>query len=226
MGLRGAARPLLHQCFHGAPSQAVAPDWRLSVYCGGKNGFAASSAALSGTASCASTRRTVVAKAETRWRGATAAARSWLRREVVPSIATRSAFPGQLSRTQSAKAAAKRPGLIRFIRMVSQRSPGDAVLVGQVPAQEGEIGRPPGGDILVIVAVGEVAANDQKLGSRERMKDSAEADAEAGTHGGRFRRTGRLHRHDDRSRTDDRQRRLLEAERRIGELEKMLEKSG
>ena len=55
--------------------------------------------------------------------------------------------------------------------MVSQRSPGDAVLVGQVPAQEGEIGRPPGGDILVIVAVGEVAANDQKLGSRERMKD-------------------------------------------------------
>ena len=31
---------------------------------------------------------------------------------------------GQLSRTQSAKAAAKSAGLIRFIRMVSQRSPG------------------------------------------------------------------------------------------------------
>jgi hypothetical protein len=39
-------------------------------------------------------------------------------------MATRSAFPGQLSRTQPAKAAAKSAGLIRFIRMVSQRSPG------------------------------------------------------------------------------------------------------
>ena len=86
--------------------------------------MAANSFALSGTASWASTRRAVVAKAETRWSGAAPAPRSWLRREVLPSIATRSAFSGQLSQTQPAKAAANRPGLIRFIRMVSQRSPG------------------------------------------------------------------------------------------------------
>ena len=87
-------------------------------------GIAASSFALSGTASWASTRRAVVAKAETRCSGAAPWLRSWLRREVLPSIATRPAFSGQLSRTQAAKAAAKSAGLIRFIRMVSQRSPG------------------------------------------------------------------------------------------------------
>ncbi len=86
--------------------------------------MAASSLALSGTASWASTRRAVVAKAETRCRGPAPAARSWLRREVLPSMATRDAFSGQLSRTQAAKAAEKRPGSMRFIRMVSQRSPG------------------------------------------------------------------------------------------------------
>lgn len=86
--------------------------------------MAASSLALSGTASCASTSRAVVAKAETRCSGAPPALRSWLRREVFPSIATRPALSGQISRTQSVKAALKSAGLIRFIRMVSQRSPG------------------------------------------------------------------------------------------------------
>ena len=82
------------------------------------------SLALSATASCASTSRSVVAKAETRCSGAVPALRSWLRREVLPSMATRSAFSGQLSRTQAVKAAANSPGSMRFIRMVSQRSPG------------------------------------------------------------------------------------------------------
>jgi hypothetical protein len=87
-------------------------------------GMAASSLALSGTASAASTSRAVVAKAETRCSGAAPAARSWLRREVLPSMAMSPAFCGQLSRTQSAKAAEKSAGLMRFIRIVSQRSPG------------------------------------------------------------------------------------------------------
>ena len=80
--------------------------------------------ALSGTASWPSTRRLVVAKAETRWSGALPGARSWLRREVLPSMATRSGLSGQVSRTQAVKAAENRPGSMRFIRMVSQRPPG------------------------------------------------------------------------------------------------------
>jgi hypothetical protein len=66
----------------------------------------------------------VVAKAETRCSGAAPAARSWLRREVFPSIATSPALSGQLSRTQSENAAENSAGSIRFIRIVSQRSPG------------------------------------------------------------------------------------------------------
>jgi hypothetical protein len=87
-------------------------------------GMAASSPALSGTASWPSTRWAVVAKAETRWIGATPAARSWLRREVLPSMATKSGRSGQVLRTQAVNAAENRAGLIRFIRMVSQRPPG------------------------------------------------------------------------------------------------------
>ena len=41
-----------------------------------------------------------------------------------PSMATSPTLSGQLSRTHPAKAAANSAGLIRFIRMVSQRSPG------------------------------------------------------------------------------------------------------
>ncbi len=86
--------------------------------------MAASSFALSGTASWARTCRAVVAKAETRCSGAVPAPLSWLRREVLPSMATSEALSGQLSRTQAAKAVAKSAGLTRFNRMESQRSPG------------------------------------------------------------------------------------------------------
>ena len=44
--------------------------------------------------------------------------------DVPPSIATQAARPGHTSRTQAVKAAWKRAGLMRFIRMVSQRPPG------------------------------------------------------------------------------------------------------
>jgi hypothetical protein len=85
--------------------------------------MAASSFALSGTASRASTRRGGGEGGdEMQRRGAFL--RSWLQREVLPSIAARVALSGQLSRTQPEKAAAKRAGSIRFIRMVSQRPPG------------------------------------------------------------------------------------------------------
>ena len=52
-----------------------------------------------------------------------AAFAGWVR-ESWPEKADLVAVDGQLSRTQSAKAAANSAGLIRFIRMVSQRSPG------------------------------------------------------------------------------------------------------
>lgn len=39
---------------------------------------------------------------------------------------------------------------------------GDAILVGQVAAQEGEMRRPPGSDVLVVVAVGDGAADDEQ----------------------------------------------------------------
>ena len=85
---------------------------------------------LSATASWPSTRRDVVAKAETRCSGAFPALLSWLRREVLPilgldpGMATKSGLSGQISRTQAVKASENSPGSMRFIRMVSQRPPG------------------------------------------------------------------------------------------------------
>jgi hypothetical protein len=59
---------------------------------------------LSATACWPSTRRLVVAKAATRWRGALSAPRSWPRREVLPSMAMRPSRSGQGSRTQAVNA--------------------------------------------------------------------------------------------------------------------------
>jgi hypothetical protein len=86
--------------------------------------MAVSSLLLSATASWPSTRRPVVAKAETRCSGPAPSARSWLRREVLPSMATNSGRSGQQARTQSLKQAENSAGLIRFIRIVSQRPVG------------------------------------------------------------------------------------------------------
>ncbi len=52
-------------------------------------GMAVNSLALPGTASCPGTRQAVVAKAETRWIGSVPAAWSWLRRDVLPSVAAK-----------------------------------------------------------------------------------------------------------------------------------------
>ena len=48
---------------------------------------------------------------------------------------------------------------------------GDAVLVGQVPAEEAEMRRAPGGDVLVVVAVGDGAADDQQEDLVEPVAD-------------------------------------------------------
>jgi hypothetical protein len=48
---------------------------------------------------------------------------------------------------------------------------GHAVLVGQVPAEEVEVGRAPGGDVLVVVAVGDGAADDEQQDLVEPVAD-------------------------------------------------------
>lgn len=76
------------------------------------------------TASWPSTSLLVVAKAETRCRGALSSPRSWLRRQVLPSMAIRSGRSGQASRTQAVKTAENNAGLTRFMSKVSQRPVG------------------------------------------------------------------------------------------------------
>ena len=88
-------------------------------------GMAVVSLDLSSTASLPSTRRLLVAKAETRCRAARPLDRSWLRRTVLPSMAIASSGSGHEARTQSMKQAANRPGSIRFIMMLSQRPKGN-----------------------------------------------------------------------------------------------------
>jgi hypothetical protein len=75
---------------------------------------------------------------------------------------------GQLSRTQPAKAAAKSAGLIRDGEPALA---GHAVRVRQVLAQEIEMRRAPGGDVLVVVAVGDGAADHQEQDLGQRMQD-------------------------------------------------------
>ena len=48
---------------------------------------------------------------------------------------------------------------------------GDAMLIGRMPAEKVEMRRPPGGDVLVVVAVGDGTADDEKQDLRQRMQD-------------------------------------------------------
>ncbi len=84
-------------------------------------GMAVNSLDLPATASCPSARRLAVANAETTCRGALSWPRSWLRREVLPSMVTSSGRSGQQALTQLVKQAENNAGLIRFIMIVSQR---------------------------------------------------------------------------------------------------------
>ena len=56
---------------------------------------------------------------------------SWLRLDVLPSMATKSGRSGQVSRAQLANAAWNKAGSIRFINMISQRPPGTPLAKGR-----------------------------------------------------------------------------------------------
>ena len=87
-------------------------------------GMATISLDFAATATCPNTSRCRAAKAETMWIGSLAFFLEPERREVLPSMATWSGPSGQVSRTQDVKAPENSAGSMRFIRMVSQRSPG------------------------------------------------------------------------------------------------------
>jgi hypothetical protein len=89
-----------------------------------RTGMAVISLDLSATASCPSTRQEMVANAETMCSAGLPARRSWLRRDVLPSMAMKSGRSGQACLTQSVKAAENRFGSMRFTRIVSHRPPG------------------------------------------------------------------------------------------------------
>ena len=134
-------------------------------------GMAASSFALSGTASCASTRRAVVAKAETRCSGAApgaavvAAARGLaVDRHEIGLLRPALPHPG-------GEGGGEERGVDPVHQDGEPALAGNAVLVGQVPAEEVEMRRAPGGDVLVVVAVGDGAADDEQQDLRQRMQD-------------------------------------------------------
>src|SRR4051812_18388397 len=102
-----------------APSSAPAAASRSRSV-----GIAFCSQDLSATASWPSTRRSLVAKAETRCSACLPAPRSWLRREVLPSMATSWGASGQVSRTQLMKQVENTSGSTRFISVRSQSAQG------------------------------------------------------------------------------------------------------
>jgi hypothetical protein len=105
--------------FVAMASMDTSAPFRPSAWAGRsmRTGIAAVSLLLASTASWPGTRHCVVAKAETRCKVSRPTARSWVRREVLPSIATISGRSGQFSRTQAVKSAENRAGLIRLIRL-------------------------------------------------------------------------------------------------------------
>jgi hypothetical protein len=72
----------------------------------------------------ASTSRLLVAKADTKCRAFWPVFQLWLRRKVLPSIATQWSLPGQHSATHDEKQTMNRSGSIRFITVRSQSAQG------------------------------------------------------------------------------------------------------
>src|SRR5215210_6543001 len=102
-----------------APSSAPAAASRSRSF-----GIAFCSQDLSATAAWPSTRRSLVTKAETRWSAYLPAPRSWLRREVLPSMATSLGASGQVSCTHLMKQVENTSGSTRFISVRSQSAQG------------------------------------------------------------------------------------------------------
>jgi hypothetical protein len=118
-----------------------------------KAGIAVSSLALSGTASWLSTNRLVVAKAATRWFGASPVARSWLRRAgfAVDGDHVRTARPGL--------AHPGRKGCLKQRRVDPVHKDGQPTpsrhTMGERrgAAQQVQVRLAPGGDMVVVIAV-------------------------------------------------------------------------
>src|SRR3954447_8541582 len=145
-----------------APLSAPASASRRS-----KAGIATCSQDVSSTASWPSTRRSLVAKAETRCSAWRPALRSWLRREVLPSMAIRSGASGLTSRAQAIKQAENSAGSSRFISVRKPIGAGQAVMVGQEAAQEAQMRLAPIADLVIVVAGGDRAAHDEKQHLRQ-----------------------------------------------------------
>src|SRR5271156_4742920 len=137
-----------------------------------KTGIAESSLVLPSTASWPSTSRLVVAKAETRCSGPLSWARSWLRRELLPSMAMRWGRSGQALRTQAENTAENSAGLMRFNKQRQPAPARNAMRVGQIAAQKREIDLAPGGERLVVVAARHRAADREQQHFRQRVGDT------------------------------------------------------
>jgi len=124
--------------------------------------MAASSLALSGTASCASTSRAVVAKAETRWSGPAPGPRSWLRREVLARDRHESGLLGPALAHPAGEGGGEERGVDPVHQDGEPALARHALRIGQAPAEKVEMRRAPGGDVLVVVAVGDGAADDEQ----------------------------------------------------------------
>src|SRR2546425_8335293 len=126
---------------------------------------------FSSTASWPSTSRLLVAKADTRCRGFWPVFRLWLRREVLPSIATRSSLSGQHSATQEEKQALEQVRVDAIHNRAQPISTGNAVVeLGKAP-QKRQMRLAPIDDVLIVVAVRDRPAHHQEQNLAHRIGD-------------------------------------------------------
>jgi hypothetical protein len=131
--------------------------------------------ALVGHRSWRSTTRAVVATAETRCSGALPALRSWLRREVLPSMATKSGLSDHVWRTHKVKASEKSARIDKVHRHGRPPPTRHAVMIGQVAPRKVEMGCSPFGNPIVVVAGADRCAYNQKQNLRQQSSPSPPA---------------------------------------------------
>src|ERR1700720_1593697 len=117
---------------------------------------------FSSTASWPSTSRLLVAKADTRCSALWPVLRLWLRREVLPSIATRSSLSGQHCATHDEKQAMKQVRVDPIHHRAQPIGAGNAVVeLGKAP-QERQMRLSPINNILIVVAARDRPANHEE----------------------------------------------------------------